>query len=111
MRIYYMIIVLAVLFGKATAAPLNIPELDALEITVVVDNFYDCFQKEEKCAKRVNFSAGNGFEDIRLQGEMGLAYVITATLNNKKHTILFDFGLSQSVYQNNLKHLNIDTSK
>jgi 7,8-dihydropterin-6-yl-methyl-4-(beta-D-ribofuranosyl)aminobenzene 5'-phosphate synthase len=88
-----------------------LPEVDSLEVTAVVDNFYDCFQKDEKCATRVTFGKGNGFEDIRLQGEMGLGYVITASVGGKKHVILFDFGMTPSVYQNNLTHLKIDVSK
>jgi 7,8-dihydropterin-6-yl-methyl-4-(beta-D-ribofuranosyl)aminobenzene 5'-phosphate synthase len=93
--------------GSATATPINAPEVDSLEVTAVVDNFYDSFQKEELCAKRLNFSS---FEGIRVQAEMGLAYVITATLGGKKHVLLFDFGLSPSVYLNNLNHLKINIS-
>jgi 7,8-dihydropterin-6-yl-methyl-4-(beta-D-ribofuranosyl)aminobenzene 5'-phosphate synthase len=89
----------------------KLPEVDSLEVTSVVDNFYDCFQKDEKCATRVTFGKGNGFEDIRLQGEMGLGYVITASVGGKKHVILFDFGMTPSVYENNISHLKIDVSK
>src|SRR5262249_19092499 len=97
--------------SQAHASAPKLPEVDSLEVTAVVDNFYDCFQKDEKCATRVTFGKGNGFEDIRLQGEMSLGYVITASVGGKKHVILFDFGMTPSVYQNNLTHLKIDVSK
>ena len=97
--------------GPVRAEVPRIPEVDVLEVQAIVDNYYDCFQKEEKCAKRVLFVHGHTFDDIRLQAEMGLAYVITATVGNKKHMLLFDFGLSPSVYQNNLQRLNVDASK
>lgn len=108
---------LVALFGAsslgsvAAAAPIKVPEVDNLDVQVVVDNFYDFFQKEEKCAKRFNLAAADNFEGVRLQAEMGLGYVITATIKGKPHVILLDFGLSPEVYENNLKHLHIDISK
>src|SRR5215469_270038 len=47
---------------RAAATPEKIPQLDSLEIVVVVDNFYDFFQKEEKCAKRLTLAAADSFE-------------------------------------------------
>ena len=88
------LIVAAVAFAAlpAFAGAPAIPEVDSLEVVAVVDNFYDCFQKEEKCAKRWNLASADSFDTIRLQGEMGLAYYITATVKGKQHIILiFDF--------------------
>ena len=95
----------------AASTPVKIPQVDSLEVTVVVDNFYDFFQREEKCAKRLSLAAADSFEGVRVQGEMGLAYFITATVDGKKHTLLMDFGLSSEVYENNLRHLRLDTSQ
>jgi 7,8-dihydropterin-6-yl-methyl-4-(beta-D-ribofuranosyl)aminobenzene 5'-phosphate synthase len=97
--------------GIAAAQPVKIPQVDSLEVVAVVDNFYDCFQREEKCAKRLSLAAADSFEGIRVQGEMGLAYFITATVAGKKHTLLMDFGLSPEVYENNLRHLRLDISQ
>ena len=94
----------------AAKTPAKIPPVDSLEIVVVVDNFYDFFQKEEKCARRLTLAAADSFEGVRVQGEMGLAYFITATAAGKKHTLLMDFGLSPEVYENNLRHLKLDLS-
>jgi 7,8-dihydropterin-6-yl-methyl-4-(beta-D-ribofuranosyl)aminobenzene 5'-phosphate synthase len=102
---------LLVVTAVAGAAPVNVPELDALEIVAVVDNFYDAFQKDEKGAKRVTIPAAGNFDGIRLQAEMGLAYLITATVAGKRHTLLMDFGLSPGVYMNNLKRLRLDISR
>jgi 7,8-dihydropterin-6-yl-methyl-4-(beta-D-ribofuranosyl)aminobenzene 5'-phosphate synthase len=97
--------------ATAAPAPVKIPEVDALEITVVVDNFYDFFQKEEKCAKRLTLAAADNWEGVRVQGEMGLAFLITAAAAGKKHTLLMDFGLSPQVYENNLRHLKVDIAQ
>jgi len=95
----------------APAAPVEIPKVESLEVTVVVDNFYDFFQKEEKCAKRLTLAAADSFEGVRVQGEMGLAFFITATAAGKKHTLLMDFGLSPEVYENNLRRLKLDIAQ
>ena len=97
--------------ATAAAGPVKIPQVDSLEVVVVVDNFYDFFQKEEKCAKRLSLAAADSWEGVRVQGEMGLAYFITATVAGKKHTLLMDFGLSPEVYENNLRHLKLDISQ
>jgi 7,8-dihydropterin-6-yl-methyl-4-(beta-D-ribofuranosyl)aminobenzene 5'-phosphate synthase len=94
--------------GQTT--PVKIPQVESLEIVAVVDNFYDCFQREEKCARRLTLAAADNFEGIRVQGEMGLAYFIAATVAGKRHTLLMDFGLSPEVYENNLRHLKLDVS-
>lgn len=89
----------------------QIPVVDSVEVETVVDNFYDAFQKEEKGAKRVLLANADSWEDVRLQAEMGLAYIIKVKVGKEEHVILYDFGLSQSVYENNLKHLKADLSK
>jgi 7,8-dihydropterin-6-yl-methyl-4-(beta-D-ribofuranosyl)aminobenzene 5'-phosphate synthase len=96
--------------GSATGAPVKIPEVTSLEVVAVVDNFYDCFQKEEKCTRRLSLAAADSFESIRVQGEMGLAYFITASVRGERHILLLDFGLSPEVYENNLRHLKLDIS-
>ena len=111
-RIVVGVLLAALIAGKSSSLPgqTRAPQVDSLEIVVVVDNFYDCFQKEEKCARRLTLAAADSFEGIRVQGEMGLAYFITATVSGKKHTLLMDFGLSPEVYENNLRHLKLDVS-
>jgi 7,8-dihydropterin-6-yl-methyl-4-(beta-D-ribofuranosyl)aminobenzene 5'-phosphate synthase len=37
--------------------------------------------------------------------------MITARVAGQKHTLLMDFGLSPEVYENNLRHLKLDTSQ
>jgi 7,8-dihydropterin-6-yl-methyl-4-(beta-D-ribofuranosyl)aminobenzene 5'-phosphate synthase len=107
------LIVAAVAFAAlpAFAGAPAIPEVDSLEVVAVVDNFYDCFQKEEKCAKRWNLASADSFDTIRLQGEMGLAYYIIASVKGKQHVILMDFSLSSEVYENNLRRLKLDPAK
>lgn len=102
---------LLLLLLAAAPAPLTVPEVDELEVVSLVDNFYDCFQKDEKCAVRHSLAHTQGFDSIRLQAEMGLAYLVRARVGAEWHTVLFDFGLSQGAYENNLGKLKLDLSK
>jgi 7,8-dihydropterin-6-yl-methyl-4-(beta-D-ribofuranosyl)aminobenzene 5'-phosphate synthase len=111
MRRFSIVAAVALAAPPAFAGAPAIPEVDSLEVVAVVDNFYDCFQKEEKCAKRWNLGSADSFDTIRLQGEMGLAYYITATVERKQHVILMDFSLSSEVYENNLRRLKLDPAK
>jgi 7,8-dihydropterin-6-yl-methyl-4-(beta-D-ribofuranosyl)aminobenzene 5'-phosphate synthase len=91
--------------------PLQLPPVDSLEVVAVVDNYYDFFQKDEKCAKRFNLTGVDSFDGVRLQGEMGLAYLITGSVAGRKHTLLMDFGFSPEVYENNLRRLKLDIAQ
>jgi 7,8-dihydropterin-6-yl-methyl-4-(beta-D-ribofuranosyl)aminobenzene 5'-phosphate synthase len=102
---------LLLLAAAPASVPLAVPEVDELEVVSVVDNFYDCFQKDEKCAVRHNLTRNQGFDAIRLQAEMGLAYLVRARVGVEWHTVLFDFGLSQSVYAHNLGKLKLEVDK
>jgi 7,8-dihydropterin-6-yl-methyl-4-(beta-D-ribofuranosyl)aminobenzene 5'-phosphate synthase len=88
-------------------APIQVPLVDELEVWAVVDNTYDCFQPDEKCAMRHGFERVDGFESTRLISEMGLAYLIRYTTGGKRHTILFDFALTQRALENNLEKLGL----
>src|SRR5687767_13270306 len=101
-----LLLALPVLLTAQVPVP-SVPEVEALEISVVVDNYFDGFQKDEACAHRVQMAKVN-FEGIRLQAEHGLAYYIEATVGGKKHKILMDFSLSRSVYQHNLEKLGLN---
>jgi 7,8-dihydropterin-6-yl-methyl-4-(beta-D-ribofuranosyl)aminobenzene 5'-phosphate synthase len=91
--------------------PLRLPPVDSLEVVAVVDNFYDFFQKDEKCARRFNLASVDSFDGVRVQGEMGLAYLITGSVAGRKHTLLMDFGLSPEVYENNLRRLGLEIAQ
>ena len=102
------LIICALAAAITDGAPLQLPPVDSLEVVAVVDNFYDFFQKEEKCAKRFNLADADSFDGVRVQGEMGLAYLITGSVAGRKHSLLMDFGLSPEVYENNLRRLRLD---
>lgn len=103
-------VALVALLVAASPLPVETVDVDALEIIAVVDNTYDCFQPDEACAVRHSLARVTGFEGIRLQAEMGLAYLVKATVKGTVHTLLFDFGLSPGVFQNNLSHLQLDVA-
>src|SRR5262245_17799064 len=102
------LIICALAAAITDGAPLQLPPVDSLEVVAVGDNFYDFFQKEEKCAKRFNLADADSFDGVRVQGEMGLAYLITGSVAGRKHFLLMDFGLSPEVYENNLRRLRLD---
>ncbi len=85
-----------------------IPTVDSLEITAVDDNYYDMFQPEEKNATRHLLSKVGDIQDIGVKAEMGLGFVIKATKGGVTHTILFDAGLTNLNYINNLDKLGVD---
>ncbi len=105
-----MLSLLAALVSSTAPATVDAIEVDALEIIAVVDNYYDCFQPDASCAVRHSLAHVTGFDSIRLQAEMGLAYLVRATVKGTVHTVLFDFGLSSSVYENNLSRLGLDVA-
>lgn len=105
-----LLVLWTLLAAPAPAAALDLPEVDWLEITAVVDNTYDCFQKDKGCAIRHNVARAQGFDDIGLHAEMGLAYVVRAGIGDRVHTLLFDFGLSPEAYAHNLELLGVDIS-
>lgn len=98
------------LFALLVAAPPAVPEVERLEVVSLVDNTYDCFQPDEKCATRHSLAHVDGFESIRLTAEMGLAFLIRYEVAGKPRAILFDFGLTERALENNIAKLGIDLS-
>ena len=106
---------IALMFGVSwivftgSIAQAQIPEVDALEVVEVVNNFYDHALPPHKIAtQRLVISQVPNFEPIEVQAEFGLGYVVTSTVNGVKHQIILDFGLSETVFKHNLKTLGID---
>jgi 7,8-dihydropterin-6-yl-methyl-4-(beta-D-ribofuranosyl)aminobenzene 5'-phosphate synthase len=105
-----MVAVSAFVF-TASVAQAQIPEVDALEVVEVVNNFYDHALPPDKIAtQRLVISKVPNFEPIEVQAEFGLGYVITSTLNGVKHQFILDFGLSENAFTHNLKTLGIDVT-
>lgn len=98
------------LLSLLLAAPLTVPEVERLEILSLVDNTYDCFQPDEKCATRHSLAHVDGFESIRLVSEMGLSFLVRFEVAGKPHAILFDFGLTERALENNLAKLGVELS-
>jgi len=94
--------------SNATADTPQIPTVDSLEITALTDNYYDMFQPDGGNATRFLLSRNPSEDAIAVKGEMGLALVVKATKNGVTKTILFDQGLTNLTYINNLDKLGID---
>jgi 7,8-dihydropterin-6-yl-methyl-4-(beta-D-ribofuranosyl)aminobenzene 5'-phosphate synthase len=98
---------LGLLAGCLISVTPDVPEVEDLEVIAVVDNTYDAFQPDDKCAVRHSLAHVDGFDSVRLVSEMGLSYLIRYVVDGKRHAILFDFALTQQALENNLHKLGV----
>lgn len=100
----------------ARAAALNIPLLDSLALTVVVDKetFGPFLPDRELPGLAVRYAgSGGGRSDPAMRpralaGEFGLSILAEAKRGAERRQILVDFGYSADVLRNNLELLGID---
>jgi 7,8-dihydropterin-6-yl-methyl-4-(beta-D-ribofuranosyl)aminobenzene 5'-phosphate synthase len=98
-------------FIKTSAAAhgsAGIPEVEALVVTVITDNYYDCLRSnlyppEFKFVKRHMIIPGTS-----LHAEHGLAYHIETVANGKPHAFMFDYGLDSQGVSKNMDLLDLD---
>ncbi|KAF2096823.1 metallo-beta-lactamase superfamily protein [Rhizodiscina lignyota] len=107
----------------------HLAEIDSLEIEVVVDNEVDpmsSYTNEgiEVGGRFVDVAIGsthpapgraNAVKELRLDslccGAHGLSLMITATKGDTKHTMLFDTGPEEQIWDMNAKRLRADLAK
>lgn len=82
---------------------MEIRELDGLQVTVTVDNYYDALLPDPPSGKRFRTSLGNS-----IYGEHGLSFFITSFRDGKKYHFFFDFGVDGDLLLHNLRVLKID---
>ena len=93
---------------------LNIAEVDALEVLVVVDNVTDSLSSNPPDVLpewSVLFTAGK----LRVLAgsniccaHHGLSILLTATVDGRKHTLLFDAGPAAATFERNTEILGVD---
>ena len=93
---------------------LDIAEVDALEILVLVDNVTDCLSSNPPDVQpewsvlftngRLRVLAGSGI----CCAHHGLSVLLTATAGGKKRTLLFDAGPAAATFQRNTEILGVD---
>ena len=89
----------------------KIPEADKITITVITDNYYDCFRWDYKIAKRYVPAPGSPLLNSFLNAEHGLAYHIETMVNGESHSFMFDYGTDFQGVKRNMELLNIDFKK
>ncbi len=84
----------------------RIPEVDAVRIRVLADNYYDALRPDSQAAKRFRARPGRA-----IHAEHGLAYYVETEVQGKTSACMFDFGLDPAGVANNIEVLNIDPGK
>ena len=101
-------------FRSLLAAPKEIPTVDRLVMTNLVDNIYDIFAKGGKLGnvdvKRSNLPFPYG-SDVALLSEHGLAYHLESFRGAEEKQILLDFALTPHTLTNNYQGLRVEPAK
>src|SRR5258706_5636076 len=101
-------------FRSLLAAPKEIPTIDRLVMTNLVDNIYDIFAKGGKLGSltvtrnTLPFPYGS---DVALLSEHGLAYHLQSFRGAEEKQILLDFALTPRTLANNYQGLRVDPAK
>src|SRR5260370_32453464 len=98
-------------FRSLLAAPKEIPTIDRLVMTNLVDNIYDIFAKGGKLGSvsvsRNNLPFPYG-SSVTLLSEHGLAYHLQSFRGAEEKQILLDFALTPHTLTNNYQGLRVD---
>lgn len=92
-------------FRSAHAATSNVPVVDRLTITNVVDAYSDLLAKDEKRAM-LEVKRGRGL----IHAQHGLSLFVESQRGEEKKQVLFDFGWTPAALQNNMHLLQIDVA-
>ncbi|MGH9514807.1 MAG: MBL fold metallo-hydrolase [Terriglobales bacterium] len=101
-------------FGSLWAANKEIPTVDRLVMTNMVDNVYDIFAKGGKIGNiavtRNNLPFPSG-SDVSLLSEHGLAFHLQSFRGAEEKQILLDFALTPRTLTNNYQGLKVDPAQ
>jgi len=101
-------------FGALVAAPNDVPRVDRLVLTNLVDNVYDIYAKGGKIGNvtvtrnTLPFPYGS---DAMLLSEHGLAFHLQSFRGDEEKQILQDFALTSRTLTNNYQGLRVDPSQ
>ena len=84
----------------------RLPEVDAISVTTVVDNYIDSLRRDEKVARRFGHAQARKMPDLR--AEHGLGHLVEIVRGGAPARIAFDFGFSPDAYTHNFRELGID---
>jgi 7,8-dihydropterin-6-yl-methyl-4-(beta-D-ribofuranosyl)aminobenzene 5'-phosphate synthase len=101
-------------FGSLFAAPKEIPTVDRLVLTNLVDNVYDVYAKGGRIGNltitRSTLPYPYG-SDVMLLSEHGLAFHLESFRGDEEKQILLDFALTPRTLTNNYQGLRVDPAK
>src|SRR5712691_3014681 len=87
--------------------PLNLHQVDSLDVTIVVDNAIDILLPSDERTKRPPLT-WDWSEKPQLIAEHGYSVLLTVHRNGEAKSILYDAGLSQETATHNLNVLEIE---
>lgn len=98
-------------FGQALSSG-NVPTVDTLTITVVMDSSHDIFLRAPT-PKAVRIRRTPGVEDWRktLHNQWGLSLALESKAGNETRRVLLDFGYQPETLLDNMEMLKVDPSK
>lgn len=86
---------------------ISLPEVDEVQVTLVMDNSIDVLMAGSDVVKRYQLKA-NQFERLQPMAEHGFSALIRLKKGNKDGTVLFDTGVSRRGILNNLDALELN---
>src|SRR5690349_23140586 len=100
----------------AEVTPIRLAPVDALAITVLVDNVTDILLVDEGPARRPTIGSGprvsartldlgEAFDALR--AEHGFAALVTITRGDREHRVLFDTGITPDGLVENMRRLEL----
>jgi 7,8-dihydropterin-6-yl-methyl-4-(beta-D-ribofuranosyl)aminobenzene 5'-phosphate synthase len=101
-------------FGSLFAAPKEIPSVDRLVVTNLVDNVYDVYAKGGRIGNLTITRSTLPFpygSDVMLLSEHGLAFHLHSFRGDEEKQILLDFALTPRTLTNNYQGLRVDPAK
>jgi 7,8-dihydropterin-6-yl-methyl-4-(beta-D-ribofuranosyl)aminobenzene 5'-phosphate synthase len=88
---------------------LNLPAVDGVEITTIMDNSLDLLMTSTAVARRFSLQ-DDGFVHKQLRAEHGVSLLITVIDGGRRATFLFDTGVTPDGALHNIEVLGIDLS-
>ncbi len=101
-------------YGSVMAAPKEIPTVDGLVLTNLVDNIYDVFAKGGKIGNLAVTRSTLPFpygSEVSLLSEHGLAFHLHSFRGAEEKQILLDFALTPRTLTNNYQGLKVDPAQ
>jgi len=89
---------------------LNLPAVDGVEITTIIDNSLDILMASTPVAKRFPLQRDVFSHEKQLRAEHGVSLLITVIDQGKRAPFLFDTGVTTDGALNNIELLGIDLS-